>query len=114
MARYGERAHGYKRVRGRQIATASTAVIQLIATPGNPQRLVISKITVSNVSDTDSEVHILSGTEIIWTIPAPRHGGACEVYPDPLECNPDEALNFQCADSVTKMTVSAAGVAQAA
>lgn len=108
---YASPPQGLKRVRGRNTAT-DTSSKELVGAPGSGLRNVISKITVSNSSSTDTEVHILSGSTIIWTIPAPNKSGALETFPDPIECEENEALNFQAASGVTTITVSAAGVIQ--
>lgn len=109
---YASPPQGITRVRGRNTAADTNATL-LIAAPGSGLRLVISKITISNPASTDSEANILSGSTVIWTIPAPKAGGALEVFPDPIELGVNEGLYFQATVAVTTMKVSAAGVIQA-
>lgn len=107
---YGQAPPSVQRLKGRNTST-NTATKELFPAPGPGFKNWVSKITVSN-SDTlnGTQVQIKSGSTIIWTTPVPTgKGGAIEVFPDPIDCADNEALNFSCDESVTTVTVSAAG-----
>lgn len=105
---YGQAPPSLIRVKGRNTDTAG-AVKSLVGSYGVGYKIWISKLTVSNTSATATQVQILSGATIIWTIPAPAGGGAVEVFPDPIDCAENQGLNFQTDNGVTTMTVSMAG-----
>ena len=103
---YGE-PPGY-RVKGR-VSTTDASNHELLPACGKGFKNWISQITVSNSSNTATEVHIKSGTTIIYTIPAPATGGAILSFPDPIDSDEDTAINIAAASGVTTITVSAAG-----
>ena len=77
-------------------STTDTTSTALVAAPGSGYKLWVSKITICNSHATSrANVSLLSGTTVIWTTPAPPIGGALEVFPDPIDCNENEALNFK-------------------
>ena len=98
------------RIRGRAQAT-NTADYELLAAPGDGFRNWISSIVVYNSSASNgTSVELKSGSTVIWTMPAPPgNGGSIIALPDPIGCNPNEALNFATDDSVATITVSVAG-----
>ena len=105
---YGPFPPPIARQKGR--ATSTDAVNhELLAAPGAGKKLWISKMTISNSSLLDTEVHLKSNNTIIWTTPAPRGGGALEVFLDPIDAAENEALNFAAASGVTTITVSISG-----
>lgn len=107
---YGQSPPAVGRFKGRNTAAASTADKILAVAPGAGFRLWVSKITVSNSDASQTtQIQIKTGSTTIWTIPAPAAGGALEIFPDPIDCNENEALNFSCDDSTTTITVSVAG-----
>jgi hypothetical protein len=110
MGGYGQAPPAVQRLKGRNTST-DTNNKELFPASGAGHKNWISKITVSNSNVANgTQVQIKSGTTIIWTIPVPTgKGGALEVFPDPIDCNEGEALNFSCDDAVATVTVSAAG-----
>ncbi len=109
MGNYGRRWGQYIRARGRATST-DTADHELIAAPGSGRIICISKVSISNSSATVTpEVHLKSGTTIIWTFTAPFLGGNEPHFPDPISCAANEALNFACGTNTSSITVSVAG-----
>lgn len=106
---YANLYQGFKEKQGRNTST-DTNDHELIAAPPAGYQILISKVSVSNVSSTDVEVHLKSGTTVIWTLFAPKGGGNEPSWPHPIKCSAAEALNFASSAGVTTITVSAAGI----
>lgn len=116
---YGKKGNGFQFSKGRNTSTGTGDTL-LKAAPGalgSGIKLWISSVTISNSSGLDTEVHLKSGANIIWTFPAPsgdgatvgRVGGVTHHFPDPIDCEVGDALNFASTTGVSTITVSFAG-----
>lgn len=115
---YGDVRFGWTNFQGRGTST-NTSDVELHAAPGltgsgAKLTLFISKISISNSNaDTTPEVHLKTGANgsstTFWTHAAPFKGGNEPVWPHPIKCNPNEALQFAVSGSVSTITVSVSG-----
>jgi len=89
----------------------STAMTVGLAAPGAGIKLNITKITISNSSATFCTVDIRDGAAgaVLWTIPAPATGGACEVFDVPLRFTANTAFAYDVSAAISTVTISAVG-----
>lgn len=109
MAGYGDSHFKHGKVKGR-VVTTDAAPHVVIAAPGKGRKIWISKASISSVDPSVSaEVHLLSAATIIWTHKIPFDGGNEPSWPDPIDCNENEALSVQVSVITAGVTVSVSG-----
>lgn len=115
---YGAIKFQWKPFQGRGTST-DTNDHELHAAPSTTESgaklcLYISKISISNTNASATpEVHLKTGpngaSTIFWTHSAPYGGGNESVWPHPIKCNGNEALQFAVSSSTSTITVSVSG-----
>jgi hypothetical protein len=116
---YGHIKFEWRPFQARGTATASTSDVELKAAPGLSETgaklcYFISKVSCSNLDDLlGSEAHLKSGpngsSTTFWTFNVPFDGGNEAIFPHPIKCSGNEALQFAAGTSVSSLTLSVSG-----
>lgn len=98
-------------VSGAAAASADTSDHVLIAAETG-QQILIDKLTVTNLSATDTVIVWKSNGSVIWYTPAPKGGGAVEPFPTALPGGLSGDLSYALLNALSSVYVCAAGYKQ--